>query len=57
MIDRKITVTFEAWIPSDATDEQVMDWLRLNLSSGSCDGDNPLVDLGIEAEASSITLK
>lgn len=55
--ERKITVTFDTTVPESATDEQISEWLRFNLSGGSCRLDNPLNDRDIEANWLSIQVQ
>lgn len=47
---RVIRVQFDLALPCDATREQVLEWLSFELHhSGSCSGDNPLVNWDPEA--------
>lgn len=49
-----IIVEFEVELPSKATDDQVTEWLKYELSRGSINASNPLAKHDIEADYSSL---
>lgn len=57
MIERKVKVTFDTFVPREMTEDQLLEWLIFNLSCGSCSNENPLVYRNIEAEWQSIEVR
>ncbi|MHB1350093.1 MAG: hypothetical protein ACYCYR_09495 [Desulfobulbaceae bacterium] len=54
---KSIRVNFETRIPDGASDEQILEWLLFHLAGLGMQGDNPLVDVDIEADWSSVDYK
>lgn len=47
---RQVHVSFEAYVPVDATEKQIKEWVRFELhANSSIGGDNPLSKHGLEA--------
>lgn len=53
---KTIEVSFTANVPAEATEDQLIEWLRFQLCGSACSNDNPMSDREIEAEFSSIQI-
>lgn len=54
---KNISVNFETSIPEGVGDAEVLEWLMFRLGGGGCSINNPLIDIEIEANWSSIDFK
>tara|TARA_R110000803_G_scaffold98863_11_gene166956 strand:- start:2432 stop:2605 length:174 start_codon:yes stop_codon:yes gene_type:complete len=49
-----IHVSFKTTVPDNATDEEIEEFLKFQLSGGGCSNENPMVDGDLEAEYFSV---
>lgn len=54
---RRLQVTFDLDLPETATEEEIQEWLDMELgASGSLSGENPLIHSGVEADRVDVTI-